>query len=108
MIARAAGIIASSANIFSTPRKNSEAVIVGEMTVATDCAEVVRPSAVPVLGKPQLSDMSACMIGKIAALKKPIDNAPNMSRGKFGDPKNRAYERSTATEIAMSNLFLLS
>ena len=85
----AAGIIASTASTLPTPRKKSEAVIVGEITVATDWAEVVRPIAVPVLVSRQLSDIRACMIGKIAALKKPIARAPKISRAKFEDSKNR-------------------
>ena len=90
-MASVAGIIASIANTLPTPRKNREAVKVGDMTVAIDWAVVVRPSAVPVLlGRPMPSDMSACMIGKMAPLKKPIDRAPNMSREKFEDPKNSA------------------
>ena len=75
---RAAGIIASNATALPTPRTKSDAVITGEMTVAIDWDVVVRPSAVPVLPL-QLSTISACMIGKIELLKKPIMSATKRS-----------------------------
>ena len=65
---------------------------------------MVRPSAVPTLPL-QLSTISACMIGKIELLKKPMINANRRSRVKFEVAKKTPYAKSTAREIDANNLF---
>jgi hypothetical protein len=102
----AAGIIAFNATALPTPMAKSEAVIMGEMTVATDWDVVVRPRAVPVLPL-QISTMSACMIGKIELLKKPMMIATESARNGFDIAKKREYDNSTARAINVSILFLL-
>jgi hypothetical protein len=58
----------------------------------------VRPRAVPILPL-HLSTVSACMIGKIELLKKPIVIATMRSRIRFDVAKKSAYHNSTASEI---------
>lgn len=96
--------MALNATAFPTPRMKSEAVITGEMTVATDWDVVVSPNAVPTLPL-QLSTISACIIGKIELLKKPMISANTRFRIRFGLAKNTAYANSTAREIDANSLF---
>ena len=76
------------------------------MTVATDCEVVLRPRAVPVLPS-QMSAMSACMIGKIELLKKPMTIATERASIGLDVAKKRAYDNSTMKAIAASIRFLL-
>ena len=98
--------MAFNATALPTPAANSEAVIIGERTVATDWDVVVRPSAVPVLPL-QISAMSAAMIGKIALLKNPMMRPSKRARIGVGVAKNRPYDSTTMKAIAVSILFLL-
>ena len=81
--------MAFSATALPTPTAKSEAVIMGEMTVATDWDVVVSPRAVPVLFL-QVSTISACMIGKIELLKKPMLIATARARNGLETAKKRA------------------
>ena len=65
---------------------------------------MVRPSAVPTLPL-QLSTISACMIGKIELLKKPMIKANRRFRVKFELAKKTAYAKSIAREIDANSLF---
>ena len=102
----AAGIIAFKATALPTPIAKSEAVIMGEITVATDWDVVVRPRAVPLLPL-QISTISACMIGKIELLKNPMMIATESASNGFDIVKKRAYDNSIARATNASILFLL-